>query len=114
TTCILWIVYFQAGFFVKLIHRAGISKRFVKYLIRLQQFRRKDLLRILFLSLLRYMIFILQYILLLHVLQVHIPVSTCFWLLTIFYLLMALAPTIGFSELPIRAAASVELLKVYS
>lgn len=46
--------------------------------------------------------------------KVEIPMVLCFWLLTVFYLLITIAPTIGFAELPLRAAASVELLKIYS
>lgn len=106
--------YFEAGFMVKLINKAGAFKKIVKYLLSLQQFARKDLLRILFLSFLRYLVFILQYILLLQILNVNIPAEICFGLLTIFYLLLAMAPTIGFTELPVRAAASIEILQLYS
>lgn len=111
---ILLVFYFEAGFMVKLIKKAGFLKAIVKYLLSLQQFARKDLLRILFLSFLRYLVFILQYLLLLRLLEVNINPAICFWLLTIFYLLLALAPTIGFTELPVRAAASVEILQLYS
>ena len=111
---LLLVFYFEAGFMVKLIKRAGFLKAIVKYLLSLQQFARKDLLRILFLSFLRYLVFILQYLLLLRLLEVNINPAVCFWLLTIFYLLLALAPTIGFTELPVRAAASVEILQLYS
>jgi hypothetical protein len=46
----------------------------------------------------------------------HIGINfmVCFWLLGIFYLLMAMAPTIGFTELPVRATASVALFSLYS
>ena len=46
--------------------------------------------------------------------QVQIDFVTTFKLLAIFYLIMAMAPTFGFLELPIRAAASVEVLQLYS
>ena len=111
---VLIFFYFEAGLMVKIIKKAGFLKRIVKYLLSLQQFARKDLLRILFLSFLRYLVFILQYLLLLQLLDVNINPVTCYWLLTIFYLLLALAPTIGFTELPVRAAASVEILQLYS
>lgn len=50
----------------------------------------------------------------LNVLDVNVSIHICFWLLTIFYLIMAIAPTIGFIELPVRAAASIELFKLFS
>ena len=46
--------------------------------------------------------------------QVQIDFITCYKLIAIFYLIMAMAPTIGFTELPIRAAASLEVLQMYS
>lgn len=110
----LILIYLRVGFIIKLLLQIPVLKKFVKYLHFLQDFSRKELLRILFLSFLRYVVFILQYILLLNVMQVVIPFADCFWLLTVFYLVMTLAPTIGFTELPLRAAASVEIFQVYS
>jgi hypothetical protein len=94
--------------------KARILEKPLKYVKLLDQFSGKQLLRILFLSLVRYMAFILQYMLLLSVMEVGIGFMLCFWLLTIFYLVMAVAPTIGFTELPLRATATVEIFKLYS
>ena len=38
----------------------------------------------------------------------------CFWLMTVFYLVMAVAPTIGFIELPVRVSASWAIFKLYT
>ena len=97
-----------------LMVRLRIPPKFVKYALLIQSIPGKELLRILWLSLLRYMVFILQFILLLVTFNVNIPFVACFWVLTIFYLVMALAPTIGFTELPIRSLAGVELLSNFS
>lgn len=111
---LLIMIYLRVGFLIKLILQIPVLKKFVKYLHFLQEFSRKELLRILFLSFIRYVVFILQYILLLKVMQVPVPFADCFWLLTVFYLVMTMAPTIGFTELPLRAAASVEIFRIYS
>ena len=55
-----------------------------------------------------------QYLLLLNVMGIDINSQVSFWLLTVFYLIMAMAPTIGFAELPVRATASVELFKLFT
>lgn len=110
----LLLLYLRAGFLVKLLNRAGVFKRFVKYVEHLSDFSRKQLLKILFLSFLRYLVFIVQYLLLLWVLQVEIGPVLCFWLLSVFYLVMVMAPTIGFTELPVRAAVSVQVLQLFS
>jgi len=114
TSLVLILLYMRVKFLVRLISRARYMQKIVKYFEQLKSFRRKQLLRILFLSFLRYLVFILQYILLLKLIGVEIAWDLCFWLLSVFYLVMALAPTIGFTELPVRAAASVELLGLYS
>jgi len=113
-TTLLILLYFRVGFIVKMIYRSGVLKKFVKYIEHLANFERKQLLRILFLSFFRYLVFILQYMLMLHILFVAIPAITCFWLLSVFYLAMVMAPSIGFTELPLRAAASVQILQLFS
>ena len=74
----------------------------------------KELLSVISLSLIRYSVFILQYLLMLKVMQVNIDVKLALLLLMFFYFIMALAPTIGFTELPIRATVSVLVLGIYS
>ncbi|MFT3910092.1 MAG: lysylphosphatidylglycerol synthase domain-containing protein [Ferruginibacter sp.] len=113
-TVILLLVYFKVHFFIQLIARIKILKGVIKYIDVVDIFSGKQLLRILFLSFFRYMVFILQYVLLLQVMGVNISFVLSFWVLTIFYLTMVLLPTIGFIELPVRATASLKLLSVYS
>ncbi len=113
-TVTLLLFYFKVHFFIHLISKWAFLKKYVKHIIVVDVFTGKQLLRILFLSLLRYMVFILQYVLLLLVMEVNIEAYLCFWLLTIFYLMMVLAPTIGFTELPVRATASAAILGLYS
>ncbi len=108
------LFYFRIGWLLHLMERVKFLSKPLKYVRLLEQFTGKQLLRILILSFLRYGIFILQYILLLKVMGIAINIQVCFWLLTVFYLIMAMAPTIGFSELPVRATASVELFKLFS
>ena len=110
----LLLAYLRVSLIVTFISKFKFLEKIVSHIVLLNAFSRKQLLRILFLSFLRYSIFILQYILLLQAMQVNIDFITSFKLIAIFYLIMAMAPTIGFTELPIRAAASVEVLGLYS
>ena len=113
-TVILLLLYFRVHFLVSIISRVGFLKNLTRYIIVLDVFSGKQLLRILFLSFFRYMVFILQYVLLLRVMEVGMTYPVSFLLLTIFYLVMAVAPTIGFTELAVRAIASVWLFKLFS
>ncbi len=113
-TGLLFLFYIRLAWLVRLIEMVPAFTKAVKHITVLDEFSARQLLNILLLSLLRYGVFVGQYVLLLQVLQVNIDTIVCFWLLTIFYLLMAVAPTIGFLELPLRAKASMELMKLYS
>ena len=110
----LLLFYLRIAWLTRWLIKIAKLKKIVKYLHFLAEYSRKELLRILLISSLRYFVFILQYMLLLSAMQVIIAPSLCFWLLTIFYLTITLAPTIGFTELPVRAAASTLLLQLYS
>ena len=113
-TVIMLLLFFRVRFVVNIISRARFLKNLVRYIEVLDVFSGKQLLRILFLSVFRYMVFILQYMLLLKVMEVDIPYPVSFLLLTVFYLVMVVAPTVGFTELPVRATASVLLFKIFS
>ena len=113
-TIVLLLLYFRVHFLISNIARIRTLKRFTNYIAVVDVFSGKQLLRILFLSFFRYMVFILQYMLLLRVMEVDIAYPVSFLLLTAFYLVMAVAPTIGFTELPVRAKASVVLFEVLS
>jgi hypothetical protein len=108
------LFYWKLGWLIQLMEKAKFLTKALKYVRLLEQFTGKQLLRILFLSLFRYVVFILQYMLLLKLMNVAVPMVLCFWLLSVFYLVMAMAPTIGFIELPLRATATIEIFKWYS
>ena len=113
-TVILLLLYFRARLLAMLISRIRLLKGLVKFVEVAGTFSGKQLLRILFLSFLRYIVFILQYMLLLQVMGVEVPYPLSFVLLTVFYMFMVLAPTVGFTELPVRASASGLIFGLFS
>jgi len=113
-TVFLLLFYLRLGWLVKLIEKIPSLQKTIKHISVLDEFDSRQLARILFLSFIRYLVFVGQYILLLKVMQVDISNLICFWLISVFYLVMAIAPTIGFIELPIRAKASWEIFKFYT
>ena len=113
-TLLLFLFYMRLGWLVRLMEKVPAFAKVVKHITVLDEFEAKQLVQIMLLSLLRYAVFVLQYVLLLQVMQVGIEVWLSFWLITVFYLVMAVAPTIGFLEMPIRAKASIELMQLYS
>jgi hypothetical protein len=113
-TVLLFLFYVRIGWLVSLMEKLSAFNKIVRHIKVLDEFSASQLLKILSLSLLRYLVFVLQYVLLLQLMQVNIEAGLSFWLITVFYLVMAVAPTIGFLELPVRAKASIELMKLYS
>jgi hypothetical protein len=114
TSFLLLLFFFNVGLPLKWLSKFNFGKKIVKYIQYIDKANRKQLLIILFLSFLRYLIFILQYALLLRVMNVNIEFIMSVWLISVFYYFMALVPTIGFAELPIRATAGVLILGLFS
>lgn len=113
-TVILLLFYLRLGWLVRMLEKVPSLQKVVNHIKVLDEFDDRNLLQILFLSFIRYLVFVLQYILLLQVMQIEIPVLLCFWLMTIFYLVMAVAPTIGFIDLPVRVSAGWAIFKVFT
>jgi hypothetical protein len=97
-----------------LIEKIPASKRFIQYVKVLEEFTPKLLLRLLSLSFFRYLVFVLQYILLLQVLNVTIFWVDSFWVISILFLVLAVVPSFAIADLGIRGKFSTELLSVYS
>ncbi len=113
-TLLLFLFYIRLGWLVRLMEKLPALNKLVRHISVLDDFTGKQLLRLMGLSLLRYLVFVLQYVLLLQVMQVGIGYALSFWLITVFYLVMAVAPTIGFLELPVRVKASLQLMQLFS
>ena len=50
----------------------------------------------------------------LRLMNIELGVVSCFWLLSVFYLIMAIVPTIGIVELPVRGVASGLIFGLFS
>lgn len=113
-TILLLLFYLRLGWLVRMMERVPSLQKVVNHIRVLDEFDNKHLVDILFLSFLRYLVFVLQYVLMLQVMHIDIAPWLCFWLMTVFYLVMAVAPSIGFIELPVRVSASWVIFKLYT
>jgi len=113
-TGILVLFFFRLSWLIKLVEKIPASKKFIEYVNVLEEFTAKLLLSLLCLSFFRYLIFVLQYILLLQVLHVEIFWVDCFWIISILFLVLAIVPSFAIADLGIRGKFSTELLSVYS
>lgn len=81
----------------------------MKYINVLEAFDAKTLLRLLIISLLRYVIFVLQYIFMMQLLQVEQNIWTGFWIITVMFWILAIIPSIAIAELGIRGTVAKAL-----
>ena len=108
-TVILVFFFFRLGRMVKLIEKLPYAGRFIKYISVLESFEVKVLLRLLTLSFFRFIVFVLQYILMLQVMNVEQNWWPGFWLVTVLFWVLAVIPSIAIAELGIRGTIAKTL-----
>jgi hypothetical protein len=101
-TLLFLLFFFRMGWLVRLTERIAFAKRFTKYIGVLETFDAKILLRLLLLSALRYIVFVLQYIFMLQLMQVEQQYWPAYWLVTVLFWVLAIIPSIAIAELGIR------------
>lgn len=114
STLILILFFFRLSWIISLIEKIPAAKKIVQFIEVMDHFNPKLLLRLLSLSFFRYLVFVIQYIFLLQVLQVEIPWATAFYLTSILFLVMAIVPSFAIADLGIRGKFSTELFGYYS
>ena len=108
------LFYFRLSWLIKLIEKIPAAAKYVQYISVLDNFNANLLLRLLYLSFFRYVVFVIQYILLLQVLDVSILWVNGFWIISILFLVLAIVPSFAIADLGIRGKFSIELLSFYS
>ena len=111
---IMALVYFNVAGTVNLFNRWIKSKRYAYLVEALQEFHNKLLLRLLMLSLLRYVIFIIQYVLVFYLFEVNVSVATIATVMSVVFLAMAVIPSIALVEVWLRGEISIKLMGLFS
>ena len=99
---------------IQLAEKINWMKRPIKYIKVLDNFKTDLLFKLLLLSLLRYIVFVIQYLFLIKILQVETEWVQGFWIIAILFLVMAIIPSIAIAELGIRGKFSTALFGLYS
>jgi hypothetical protein len=113
-SAILILFFFRLSWLTRILEMAPTLQKLVPFIKPLEAFTAKLLLRLLSLSFFRYLVFVLQYILLLQVLHVDISWIDSFWIISILFLVLAIVPSFAIADLGIRGKFSTELLSAYS
>lgn len=112
---ILTFIYCRLSLVASLLLKIPGVRRFSAYIKVLENFDATILLRILFLSFGRYIVFIVQYSLVFPVFGVALGFWQVWGGMSIVFLVMAIVPTLTFlTELGLRWEASIQVLELYS
>ena len=111
---ILTLIYFRLSWIIKWFDRLPGSKRFVYLVKAVEDFDATLLIRLLSLSLLRFIVFIVQYYLLFCLFDVQILWWQAFWSVSVSFLIMAVIPTFAIAELGLRGKIGLTLTGLFS
>jgi hypothetical protein len=111
---ILTLFYYRLSWIIKWVDRLPGSRRFAYLVNALEDFDATLLTRLLSLSLLRFIVFIVQYYLLFRLFDVQVLWWQGFWSVSVSFLVMAVIPTFAIAELGLRGRIGLILTGLFS
>lgn len=113
-TILLLLVFYEIAWITKLLEKVQFIHKLSFFIINVEHFTENKLTFILFLSFVRYMVFVLQYIILMRLFKVDIETITIGWMVCVMFLVLAIIPSIAMAELGIRGEISKQLFGLLS
>lgn len=107
-------LYFRLSWLIQLLEKIPFIARYKFFVQKLENFHRKELTGILLLSSIRYVVFVVQYMLLLQIFEVNINWIDAACLICVMLLVLSVVPTIAFAELGFRGKISIQLFGLLS
>jgi hypothetical protein len=114
TLFIILMIYFNYGYVVRLLSKSLLFKRFTFMKMQFPDLEKKLLIHILLISLIRFMIFTTQYILIWKALGLTFDCVQGAAIVSVIYLVMAIVPTIAIAELGIRGKVALWVAGIYT
>jgi hypothetical protein len=108
-TVLLIIAYFRLSWLTRLFIKIPFVYKYRFFIQSLEIFRWKELTRILNLSFLRFVVFVVQYIIVLQLLRVNILLADAVSTTCVLFLVLAILPTIPFADVGFRSEAGAQL-----
>ena len=111
---LMLLIYFNVSGVVNLFNKWIRSQKYVYLVEALQKFHTGLLIQLLVLSFLRYLIFIIQYILVFYLFEVNVSIVTVAMVMSVVFLAMAVIPSIALVEVWLRGEISIKLMGLFS
>lgn len=112
---LLTLLYLNLSILDPLVNRLINSrwKKIGQYFSVFSRFNTSALLKVFVFSLLRYGVFTLQFLLLIHLFQVPVPWFDGFMLIALMFFTMSAIPTVTLAELGVRGSVTITLFRLY-
>jgi hypothetical protein len=88
-------------------------KRFRKHFDVFSRFRPFDMVKVILMSLLRYIVFTIQFLLLFRIFSVNVPIAEGIIITSLIFFVLSIVPTVTLTELGIRDSAAVYFFGIY-
>lgn len=111
---VMLFAYYRLAWFIRWLEKWPLVARHSYLVSELEHFGPGELTRILILSALRYVLFVVQYMILLQLFEVRIGVADAVMMVCLFFLILAIIPTIAFAELGFRGSLGLQLFGMFS
>ena len=108
-TLILIFAFFRLSWLTQMVEKIPFVHKYRIFIQSLESFHWKELTRILFLSFLRFIVFVCQYILVLKLFKVEITIADAICTTCVLFLILAILPTIPVADIGIRSEAGTQL-----
>lgn len=108
------LLYFRLGWLVKWVEKIPKTDKFLRHITVIENLPVTILLRVLILSGGRYIVFVIQYILLLQLFNVQVGWWQAFWLISVLYVILAIVPTFSLTEIVVRGEVGLALFGMIS
>jgi uncharacterized membrane protein YbhN (UPF0104 family) len=111
---VLALIYFNVSATVNIFNKWIRSQKYLYLVEALNSFHSKLLVRIILLSILRYLVFVVQYILIFYLFEVNVSALIIGWVMSVVFLAMAIVPSIALVEIGVRGEISLKLMGMFS
>jgi MFS family permease len=108
------LIFFNIGWFIRQIERFPPFSKYAFYVHIIGDIHYVELVKILFLSFFRYIVFLIQYALIFQFFEVDIPLFQLLAGTSVMFLMLAIIPTIALAELGIRGQISLFVFGLFS
>ena len=104
--CLIYL-FFHLHLINKILNRFFSKRKFIQYFEILSKYKKVELIKVLIFSLLRYLVFVLQFYLLILATNTNLSFVNCFMGVGLLYLALMIVPTIALSELGVRGSLAL-------